>query len=271
MKYLLLVLCNLFFLTYLLAVPTFFVSAQTQDSINSKTLTISYAIDAKSLSARNKGISATYDGGIKTIFVQGNNVRIRQTTLMRIQSIFILPNYGTKSLPFTILKESGTNKYRFSLNKKEWDIYNSKYDSCVFVATTDTLDVLGYNCTKGILKLTDGRELTVYYTKAITNSRFANAEPAFRTVPGIVLKYSYAAELGTITYTAESISTKEIDSAVFKIPSKGYIRKKYIPGQPPQVIEGYLDDNDEMEEDATEDDTEDDTDVKKEGNTKEGF
>lgn len=222
-------------LFFLLLVLSFFLSNRVtaQDSISfhqhdtvlNRNLTISYTIDLVS-KERNNGIGETYNGGLKTVFISGSNARVRLVSLMRIQSIFLLPKANIKG-EAVIVKESGKNKYKTYLSGNDWKNYNSKYDSATCLFTTDSITILGYPCRKALVSLQDNRSITVYYTDSLRNPIFGTVDPAFKCIPGIVLKYEYSYKKGTISYTAANISTDKITPDVFKVPSQGYVIRKF--------------------------------------------
>ncbi len=85
-------------------------------------LTVSYSVELKS-NRSNTGIGETYNGGVKTIFISGDKARVRLVSLMRIESIFILPGNNTNHA--VIAKESGKNKYKYYLTPGEWETIQS--------------------------------------------------------------------------------------------------------------------------------------------------
>jgi GLPGLI family protein len=189
-----------------------------------KPLTIVYDIQVKN-NSNKAGIEETYNGGIQTIFINDNKARIRLVSLMRIQSIFF-SSYDQTDAPVSIVKESGKKKYKFLLTGDQWKSYNKKYneDSCQL--TNDSTVILGYTCRKAIILLKDGRRLTAFYTNMFEpiNSKI---EPAFDKIPGLVLQYEYDYNDGATIYTANKINTDPISAEVFKVPSQGYLIKKY--------------------------------------------
>jgi GLPGLI family protein len=197
-----------------------------KESTTNKNLTISYSIELTS-NEKDKGIGETYNGGIKTVFISHDKARVRLASLMRIQSVFILPQTNEAGMAAVIVKESGKNKYKSYLSQQDWTKYNEKYDSSTCTLTSDSVTILDYPCRKAIISLTDGRTITAYYTDSIRNSVLAIAEPAFKCVPGVVLKYEYAYKKGTIIYTAAGISTADLSEDVFRIPVKGYAVRKF--------------------------------------------
>ncbi len=194
--------------------------------LNEKDLTVSYSIELKSRK-RNTGIWETYNGGVKTIFVRDQQVRLRMVSLMRMQSIFVLPGQPQKKA--TVIKESGKNRYKSYLSENEWKLYNQKYEGALCNNTNDTLNIAGYSTKKTIITLKSGQKIAAWYTTAIQKPVLADAEPLFACIPGLVLKYEYAYKKGTITYTATVVNQHTIDPEVFIIPGNDFPLKKYAP------------------------------------------
>ncbi|WP_315818055.1 hypothetical protein [Paraflavitalea speifideaquila] len=130
----------------------------------SEDLTVTYTIELTKARKRNIGIGETYNGGTKTIFVSNGLARLRLVSLMRMQSIFILPTGNTERTA-AIVKESGKNKNKVYLNAMQWKQYNAKYDQASCRFTEDSAVISGYSCNKVIITLTDGRTITAFYTK----------------------------------------------------------------------------------------------------------
>lgn len=190
---------------------------------------ISYAIVIKG--KKIDGIAESYNGGVKTAFVQNDKVRLRLVSLMRTQSIFFNNKKGLTSKVATVAKESGKDKAKFYLSDKEWKIYNQKYDSNTCETfSSDTLRILDKLCNKAIITTKKGATLTVYYYPGPKVKALAAAEPVFSCIPGLVLKYIYTVGDKSIEYTATSVSRKPIAASVFNIPVKGYKLQKYRPG-----------------------------------------
>lgn len=207
-----------------------------------KELTIVYNIAIKTKS-KKAGIEETYNGGLKTIFIQGSKTRIRMVTLMRIQSLFFIPQ-SKPGREVLLLKEFGRVKYKTYLDSSNWLKLNEKYDSLVCEPTADTATILNYPCKKMLLRLAGGKEIAVFYTDSLrVHNQFS--EPVFKCVPGLVLKYEYSVKMGSISYTASEIKTKKIDPSVFVIPQKGYAERKYCYDC--EVKEFDLKENEEQE------------------------
>ncbi|MFT3981084.1 MAG: hypothetical protein QM687_11485 [Ferruginibacter sp.] len=178
-----------------------------------KPFVISYSlsIDTKD----REGLPESYNGAIKTLFIENDRVRSRLVSLMRVQSIF----YNQKMAPsITIVKESGTNQYKKVLNASQWQKMNEQYDGVRYEFIEDSIDVKGYQCKKVNILLKDGKQITAYYTNEIQHPLFSKVEPAFAGVPGIVLQYEYSSSKATFLYKASDISFNPISPDIYKIP-----------------------------------------------------
>lgn len=192
-------------------------------------LTVSYTIELMKSRNRSIGIGETYNGGTKTIFISNGLARLRLVSLMRMQSIFILPS-GNPQRTAAIVKESGKNKHKVYLTASQWKEYNAKYSQATCRFVDDTAVIVGYHCSKAVITLSDGRIITAFYTRDIQRPELAVVEPAFACIPGLVLKYVYEYKKGKITYAATSVSRKPIDQNILKVPSQGYTLQQYQPG-----------------------------------------
>jgi len=191
-------------------------------------LTVTYTIELSKSRKRSVGIGEAYNGGTKTLFISNGLVRLRLVSLMRMQSIFMLPP-GNEERTAAIVKESGKNKNKVYLNAEQWKQYNAKYGQASCKLADDTALVSGYACNKAVITLADGKIITAWFTRQIQRTEPALVEPVFACIPGLVLKYTYEYKKGKITYTATSISKKQIDQDILKVPSKGYIEQPYQP------------------------------------------
>ncbi|MFT3822375.1 MAG: hypothetical protein QM731_00595 [Chitinophagaceae bacterium] len=213
------------FSSLLLACCLLFVAHAQQDAPSREDLTVSYSILVKGKRS-NTGIGETYNGGTKTLFVSNGVVRLRQISMMRMHDIFILPP-GNPERKVAIVKESGKSKYKTYLDTAQWRKFNAKYERATCELSEEYTTIIGYACHKAIVKLTDGRTITVFYTTRLPHADAAMAEPAFASVPGLVLKYEYKYKKNSIIYTATSVSRQAIDINILKVPGKGYEEKKW--------------------------------------------
>src|SRR6185295_12130209 len=118
--------------------------------VASSDLTVSWAIGITSRKGGDMGRAETYNGGAATLFAGGGQARIRLVSLMRIQSVF-MSAAGDQAKSFTIVKESGKDKYITRLTEEEWKQYNKKYEGAVRKLTEDTSEVLHFRCKKAVI------------------------------------------------------------------------------------------------------------------------
>lgn len=196
------------------------------DTIGESDLTVSYSLNIKSV--QKEGLAETYNGGVKTLFISKGRVRNRLVSLMRMQSVFYFQETNNRERTIAIVKESGKDKYKTYLSLKEWQQYNGKYDSSTCILSNDSILILGYQCKKATIILSEGQKIVVFYTELIRNSMIEIAEPAFARIPGLVLQYTYENEKAVLTYTAVSISDVAIAPAVFQVPAMGYKVREFV-------------------------------------------
>ncbi len=191
--------------------------AQTErpDSIGvtPKNLVLSYVLKIES--HKESGIAESYNGAIKTIFLDDNKARSRMVALMRVQSIFYSSGANEK---ITVVKESGKDGYKKNLSAQQWQQMNKKYEEARYEFLEDSIDILKYSCKKVNVHLKDGKKITAYYTTDLKHDLFKKLEPAFAAVPGIVLQYEYLNKDAKFVYTVNDISFEPTSSEIHRIP-----------------------------------------------------
>jgi hypothetical protein len=188
------------------------------------TLTIVYEI--KVIHNKSKsGIEETYNGGIKTVMMEGNKVRMRLVSLMRISNTYFY-NAGKPGAVIIMAKESGKKKFKSKLSTLEWKTLNKKYDSLHCQFTTDSLIVAGFPCKKAVITLKNGKRISAYYTNQLAPLHPV-VEPLFSCIPGIVLQYELATEQGSMLYKASMVSKAEIDDSFFIQPGADFPERPY--------------------------------------------
>ena len=193
---------------------------------NAKEFVLSYGITVDGV--KKKGLEQTYNGGLKTIFVKNDLVRIRLVSLMRMQSLYFNNKKWIKTNVASMVKESGKDKSILSFTTKEWQQFNSKNDSIrCDIYVDDTLTILDKLCNKAILTFKDSTKLTVYYLPGAKSKTLAAAEPIFSTVPGLVMKYYYAIKNKSVTYTAVDFKFAPLSNTIFITPKVGYNKLKF--------------------------------------------
>ncbi len=196
-----------------------FAQTNGQDSSAAKEqLVVSYLLNIESGKNKKNGIAESYNGAVKTIFLNGEKARSRMVSLMRVQSVFYSANKDGSNEKITMVKESGKDSYKKSLSSSQWKQMNKKYEGASYELVDDSLQVLDYNCKKAIVNLKDGKKIIAYYTTALSHSNFAKVEPAFAGIPGVVLKYEYENDDASFIYTATEVSFSITGSEIYKVP-----------------------------------------------------
>ena len=185
---------------------------ETNDSSD---LTISYLIEVVSKKAKDD-LGESYNGAVKTVFASDRKIRLRLVSLMRIQSVVISVDEEEDSL-ITFIRESGKNKSIKHFSTEHWNLLHKKYEGSEVAFLPDRLTILGYECKTARIQLPDKTFLIVYYTDQIKHSQFQHAEPMFRNIPGVVLKYEYVEKKAKLSYTATLLSRDKIDPEVFEV------------------------------------------------------
>ena len=87
--------------------------------------------------------------------------------------------------------------------------------------TSETKDILGYKCTKAIIRSDDGAEINVFYTSELGSGaiNFDNAQ--FKDIDGVMLEFEMPDEGMSMKFTAVDIQHKNVSDSEFEIP-EGY-------------------------------------------------
>lgn len=214
MKKKLLVYCSIMMLALGLTVRAYS-SGVTGGGEDSADLTISYLIEVVSKSSKNE-FGESYNGAVKTVFASDKSVRLRLVSLMRIQSVIIeVDEQADSSILF--VNESGKKKAIQKISSEHWNLLHKKYEGSKVVLLRERVIILGYECKMAKIVLTDDSFITVCYTDKIQHSLFQHAEPMFKDIPGVVLKYEYQVKKSTLSYTATQLSRNKIKKDVFDV------------------------------------------------------
>ena len=171
--------------------------------------------DDKSVDAATE---ATLKSTVKTVYIKGINSRTDLVSPSFSQSVIYNKNTGTA----TILRSIGANKFMTNLDQAKWIAEHARYANMKLVKSDETKVILGYECKKLLLELTDGTVLTVFYAGNIAPS-VKEFEYQFKDVPGFVLEYEATEGDGKkIKYTAAQISFNPVAVSKFDIPTSGY-------------------------------------------------
>lgn len=191
-------------------------SANAQQRVVAEcTVVYNITLDDNSVDAET---AATLKATNKTVYIKGINSRTDLTSPAFSQSVI----YNKNTASATILRSIGANKFLTKLDQTKWVSEHTRYANMKLVKSDETKVILGYECKKMILQLTDGTALTVFYATNIAPS-VKEFEYQFKDVPGFVLEYE-ATEAGErkIKYTAAQINFNPVAVSRFDIPTSGY-------------------------------------------------
>lgn len=194
----------------------FFVSVFAQQRVVAEcTVVYNITLDDNSVDTET---AATLKATTKTVYIKGVNSRTDLTSPSFSQSVI----YNKNSATATILRNIGANKFMTKLDQSKWISEHARYTNMKLIKSDETKTILGYECKKLILELTDSTTLTVFYAANIAPS-VKEFEYQFKDVPGFVLEYE-ATELEgrKIKYTAAQINFNPVAASRFDIPTSGY-------------------------------------------------
>lgn len=179
--------------------------------------TITYAINIDDTQASNDDI-ATLKASSKTVFIKGVNSRTDLVSPTFMQSMIYQKNTGTA----VILREFGANKFMTKFDEAKWKEEHKKFEGMRIETSSETKTIIGYECKKVNLVLSDGSTFSVYYTPAIAPS-VKEFEYQFKDIPGLVLESETIIAGGSkIRYTAKQINFNPVPPSRFDIPTSGY-------------------------------------------------
>lgn len=203
-------------LMILTSLMLFFISVFAQQRVVAEcTVAYNITLDDNSVDA---GTAATLKATTKTVYIKGVNSRTDLTSPSFSQSVIYNKNTATA----TILRSIGANKFMTKLDQSKWISEHARYSNMKLIKSDETKTILGYECKKLVLELTDGTTLNVFYAANIAPS-VKEFEYQFKDVPGFVLEYEATETEGRkIKYTAAQINFNPVAASRFDIPTSGY-------------------------------------------------
>ncbi|MFZ6022925.1 MAG: hypothetical protein ACOYVG_00555 [Bacteroidota bacterium] len=179
------------------------------------TVVYNITLDEKNVDAE---MAAALKATTKTVYIKGVNSRTDLISPSFSQSVI----YNKTNASATILRGIGTNKFMTKLDRAKWISEHTRYSNMKLMKSDEVKVILGYECKKLVLELTDGTSLTVFYAANITPS-VKEFEYQFKDVPGFVLEYEATeGEDKKIKYTAAQINFNPVAASRFDIPTSGY-------------------------------------------------
>ena len=184
-----------------------------QKTISEGTITynISTQLDNKSSQPDPLG------GATNTIYLKGSLSKIETASSLGKETTI----YDAKTGAGVVLKEYSGQKLMITLTKENWINQNKKFEGIVFVNTTETKKIAGYNCTKATAKLKDGSEMTVYYDPEI-NIKDKDFNQKFKNLPGLAIQYEFESGKMKFKYILASINLDPLQVSKFDIPKSGF-------------------------------------------------
>lgn len=182
--------------------------------------TISEGIITYNISTRSDNKSSQSDplsGATNTIYLKGNLSKTEMASPLGKETTI----YDTKTGTGVILKEYSGQKLMITLTKENWINQNKKFEGIVFVNTSETKKIAGYNCTKATGTLKDGSEMIVYYAQDI-NINYKEYNQTFKNLPGLAIEYEFASGKLNFKYTLASVDLGPLAVSKFDIPKSGF-------------------------------------------------
>lgn len=120
-----------------------------------------------------------------------------------------------------ILQEYGSQKIMIPVTKENLEERNVKYQGIVFAASTESKQILEYNCNKASAVLADGTIIEAFYSKDLVTDNLGIGFQ-FGKLPGLALEFTSISGNRAIKYIATSISFEPVAIQNFDMPSSGY-------------------------------------------------
>ena len=199
-----------------------FLFSSAQKTISEGTLI--YDINIQPL--KKDAAASSLSGATETIYLKGGlSRRDMMSNLGNEKTI-----HDSKTGNAVILKEYSGQKLMITLTKQNWDARNKKNDGVVFSPTTETKDILGYQCVKATATLKDGSAMIVYYTKDLNviNKEYS---VLFKNLDGLPMQYEFETKKLKFTYTITKIDLNSLQVAKFEFPKSGYRVMTYEENQ----------------------------------------
>lgn len=221
-----------------------------KDSLNTLDFTVQY--DIATTMGNRRSIAETYNGAVKTLYVSGNAVKTKITSLMRTQYIVYYGRPASNARQAVLVKESGKDKYYINISKNNWPIYSHTdlYTEPKPIAG-DTATLLGMRCPGYAMVLADGKVLSAYVLPGVEREVLDKAEPFLEKFPGLPLRYTISSGKQSVSYTARSISFVPIPAEIFAVSTKGLKQKRFVYRKDTKRLE--VEDDSDEDENETED------------------
>ena len=120
-----------------------------------------------------------------------------------------------------VIRELGSQKILVPLNRENWAETNTKFQDLTYAFLKDSMELIGFKCSRANAMLKDSTVMNVFYTREISTEN-PEVDSQFGTLPGMVLEFSYTKGNTMVVYTATSINFDPVPIQKFDVPSSGY-------------------------------------------------
>lgn len=189
-------------------------SANAQKTLNEGTLIYNMSVETGSDAPK---MADMLDGATTSIFIKGKQSRVELVSGLGSESSI----YNSATQSGFILKDYSGQKLLITLNNKDWENSNKKYEGIVFENTGETSVIAGYNCRKATAKLKNGTTFTVWYTTDVSMGN-KDYDPQFKTLPGLAVQYEMTSTKMKFKFTLTKVSYESVPSSKFEMPKSGY-------------------------------------------------
>jgi|Laugresu1bdmlbsd_1035121.scaffolds.fasta_scaffold00028_4 GLPGLI family protein len=129
--------------------------------------------------------------------------------------------FDTREGKGAVIRELGSQKILIPLNRENWAETNAKFQNLVYAFSEESLELIGFKCSRANTILKDSTVVGVFYTKEISTEN-PEVDSQFGSLPGMALQFSYTKGNTMVVYTATAINFDPVPVQKFDIPSSGY-------------------------------------------------
>ena len=129
--------------------------------------------------------------------------------------------FDTKDSKGAVLRELGSQRILIPLSRENWAEINAKFQNLVYTFSEDSLELIGFRCSKANAILKDSTAFCVFFTREISTEN-PEVDSQFGSLPGMALQFSYTKGNTMVVYKATSISFDPVPIQKFDVPNSGY-------------------------------------------------
>ena len=179
-------------------------------------LTVHYELTADNKQHLDSNIIKT---AAKTLYVRGG-MSLSKLNFNGFDQSIIYNHNGDKAY---VLYRFNNQDYMSILTKEQWLKQYDRYKGLkVSLDKKSTKEILGYSCTKALVTLSDGTEISIYYYPKLKPTVADNPYEQ-EAIAGLILEYeAVVLDKYKITLTATNIDFNPVPAAKFILPKQGY-------------------------------------------------